>query len=44
MNELMVSYLQVDCEGDHNQKQAEQNIAAQDEGLVFANIHMLRGA
>jgi hypothetical protein len=40
----MVTRLPVDCKGDHNQKQANQNIAAQDEGLVFDNIHMLWGA
>jgi hypothetical protein len=44
IDEIVITHLLVDCEGGHNQKQADQNIAAQDEGLVFANIHMLRGA
>ena len=44
IDEIVITHLPVDCKGGNNQKQADQNIAAQDEGFVFANIHMLRGA
>ena len=43
-DKLMITHLPVDCKGDHNQKQADKNIAAQDGGLVFDTIHMLLGA
>ena len=42
-DKLMITHLPVDCKGDHNQKQANQDITAQDEGLVFDNIHMPMG-
>jgi len=41
VDEFMIAHLPESSQGYHNKNQANQNIAAQDEGLVFDNIHML---